>query len=232
QAVREAPAAQRHLEECSECFDVLEALARLDDALGAMSPVDAPDVVVKDLLARVEAERSAPRPEPAGRRALSPSVVRWTLASVASVLVGLSLVTTLRLERRSTDGMRYEGNAPVRPMPAPSAPATPPPHAGTTEGRAQAAPPMPEAFNDAAPSESNPMLDAEEGAPLRSRGYADSQGDPTAKLQHLPKTDRDDLAATPPPSSAPPQDGTARGVDKVFRGEAYSEEKHLQKAER
>src|SRR5262249_29183541 len=99
-------------------------------------------------------------------------------------------------------------------------------------GRAQAAPPLPEAFNHAAPSESNPMLDAEEGAPLRSRGYADSQGDPTAKLQHLPKTDRDDLAATPPPSSAPPQDGTARGVDKVFRGEAYSEEKHLQKAER
>src|SRR5262249_52069603 len=64
QALREDPAAQRHLEECSECFDVLEALARLDDALGAMSPVDAPDVVVKDLLARVEADPSAPPPPP------------------------------------------------------------------------------------------------------------------------------------------------------------------------
>ena len=66
QALRADAAAQRHLEECTECFQVLEGLARLDEALSAMPALDASERVVNELLARVEAEAARPAGEPPG----------------------------------------------------------------------------------------------------------------------------------------------------------------------
>ncbi len=53
-ALRDDEAAQRHLEECGDCFGALEALAALDEGFGAMATIDAPDEVVASLLAREE----------------------------------------------------------------------------------------------------------------------------------------------------------------------------------
>ncbi len=67
--LRDDAVAQEHLAECAECFKALEDAARLDGVLGMMAaagePVDAPDAVVKDVIAQVA---SAPRVVVAPRR--------------------------------------------------------------------------------------------------------------------------------------------------------------------
>ncbi len=54
-ALRGDQAAQRHLEECDECFQMLEALTALDAGFEAMPQVDAPDELVESLLERLPA---------------------------------------------------------------------------------------------------------------------------------------------------------------------------------
>src|SRR5262249_49086996 len=54
-ALRDDAGAQRHLEECSDCFLVLERLAQLDEALRALPVIDAPDAAVSAALAGVQA---------------------------------------------------------------------------------------------------------------------------------------------------------------------------------
>ena len=92
EGLREDVAAQRHLEECADCFGVLEGLARLDAVLGDLTPSDAPEAVVSDLLERVRSEGSAPVREPI-RRGGVPRPVLWGLASAAALVIGVSVLT-------------------------------------------------------------------------------------------------------------------------------------------
>src|SRR5262245_9509576 len=140
QVLREDAAAQRHLEECEECFGVLEGLARLDDALRTMPPVDAPDAVVRDLLARVEAEGTAAEAKPAAERLVLAPVARWALASVATVVVAVSLVPRLHRSRVAYEptGLRAERKAQLHEAtPPPTTPAE-----GFEGGVPEAAPSM------------------------------------------------------------------------------------------
>ena len=95
QALREDVAAQRHLEECADCFGALEGLARLDAALQEIGTVDAPDAVVGELLERVRAEGRAP-----ARRPLVSRPVLWSLASAAAVLLVVVATTPSLLRAR------------------------------------------------------------------------------------------------------------------------------------
>ncbi len=58
-ALRADEGAQRHLDECDDCFAVLESLTELDAAFEAMPPVDAPDELVERLLAHEEVRSPA-----------------------------------------------------------------------------------------------------------------------------------------------------------------------------
>ena len=77
----DAPA-QQHLEECDDCFSVLEALTELDETFLEMPRLDAPDELVERLLAR--SELTDPRESPsAGIPAASPSPWTRLLAGIA-----------------------------------------------------------------------------------------------------------------------------------------------------
>ncbi len=56
-ALRDDEAAQRHLEECDECFSMLEALTALDAGFEAMPQLDASDALVESLLERVSLQQ-------------------------------------------------------------------------------------------------------------------------------------------------------------------------------
>ncbi len=102
QALRADAAAQRHLEECTQCFRVLEELARLDETLGAMSALDAPERVVQELLVLVKDQRVGTR-SPVRRPSL-PRPLLWGLATAASVVFAASvlLMSARRLSPRPT----------------------------------------------------------------------------------------------------------------------------------
>jgi hypothetical protein len=107
QALRDDVAARRHLEECPDCFRVLEGLSRLDAVLGAVTPIDAPEPVVSELLERVRGEGMAPAIEPVRRPRISRPVL-WGLASAAAAVLAVGgLVPSLLRARVS-----------VRPEPA------------------------------------------------------------------------------------------------------------------
>jgi TonB family protein len=76
EALQKDDAAQRHLEECEECFYFIETLQELNTSLSEMPLTDAPDRVVETLLARPELRT------PVGKRPTVPEkpVVRldWT----------------------------------------------------------------------------------------------------------------------------------------------------------
>lgn len=106
QALRADAAAQRHLEECAECFRVMEELARLDEALSALPAADAPDSVVDGLLARVKAEGAAtavPSLATPARRKL-PRHIAWGLATAASVAFAFWVVVPSLLRARISTG--------------------------------------------------------------------------------------------------------------------------------
>jgi Ca-activated chloride channel family protein len=107
QAVRDDVAAQRHLEECPDCFRVLEGLARLDAVLGSVAPIDAPELAVSELLERVRSEGSAPAIEPL-RRPRVPRSVLWGLASAAALVLAVGGLVPSLLRARVA----------VRPEPA------------------------------------------------------------------------------------------------------------------
>jgi TonB family protein len=146
-ALRTDAAAQRHLEECTECFQTLEALARLDDVVAAMPALDVSDDVVGALLARVDAERKgtvgAPEaesgrgssPEPAGRPRSLPRPLLWGLATAASLILVLSQLGPFFLRARMS--APQAASSPVdlaaheqRNPPATLAPGTVPPAQG------------------------------------------------------------------------------------------------------
>jgi len=123
QALREDEAAQRHLEGCDACFQVLENLARFDETLAAMSSVDAPEAVVSALMERVAAEPAAASASDAKSTEESPRGIvvafrRWTTtrqpmfwsltsaASVAVVAVALAMKLWLRSELPSPSPSR------------------------------------------------------------------------------------------------------------------------------
>ena len=70
-ALRGDQAGQRHLEECDECYAILEALTALDAGFEAMAPMDAPDELVEGLLERVSAAPLEGDAEPATQRKAS-----------------------------------------------------------------------------------------------------------------------------------------------------------------
>ena len=110
QALRADAAAQRHLEECAECFRALEGLARLDEALAAMPALDAPERVVDELLARVGSEATEATSEPPKRVLPSiPRPVLWGVATAAAVLVAVSVLTPSFMRARAPG--RYRSTA-------------------------------------------------------------------------------------------------------------------------
>ena len=66
-ALRQDENAQQHLADCNECFAFLEALSTVEDGLGSMAELDAPDHVVESLLARPELTEAVGA-SPSGRR--------------------------------------------------------------------------------------------------------------------------------------------------------------------
>ncbi len=132
EALRPDATAQRHLEECPDCFQMLETVAGLNDALGKLPDLDAPDEVVERLLARPELTApAAPPPQlperraqalRAGRRALGALPRRtWAMAAVSLVLaVTIGLMLKDRLQRapdawvvqKATLEMQEEAQAP------------------------------------------------------------------------------------------------------------------------
>jgi TonB family protein len=109
-ALRDDAAAQRHLEECPACFQVLESLARLDEALREMPTVDAPEPVLDALLARARVETSPPASAAAGgarfaavRSAVGRWMLRrrlwWGLATAGSAVLIVTVSQTRRADR-------------------------------------------------------------------------------------------------------------------------------------
>jgi TonB family protein len=112
QALRSDAAAQRHLEECPDCFRVLEQLARLDTAFAAMPAHDAADRVVAEVLGRVKADAVPPRaeatplpfaPTPTGARAWV-----WALGSAASLVVVGAFITTTLMYRSDPEPVQMQ----------------------------------------------------------------------------------------------------------------------------
>ncbi len=91
QALRGNETAQRHLEECEDCYGVLEALARLDETLEAMPPLDAPESVVRGLMARIAGEGQERTRAPETRERSTPLVRPWFVGLV-SAAAGLFLI--------------------------------------------------------------------------------------------------------------------------------------------
>ncbi len=59
-ALRDDETAQQHLEDCDDCFRILEALNTLDAGFDAMPALDAPDELVEGLLGRIAESQGAP----------------------------------------------------------------------------------------------------------------------------------------------------------------------------
>ncbi len=126
QALRADAAAQRHVEECPECFRVLEELARLDEALSAMPPADAPDRAVDELLARVEGEGGrTPIPSLETPRRSPSRPLLWVLAAAASVAIvaSISMPSLMRVRMASPsrdahlDSFMTDAAPPATPAP-------------------------------------------------------------------------------------------------------------------
>lgn len=134
EVVRDAPAAAEHLATCDGCRRALEALDAVDAALGDLTPHDAPESVVEDLLARVAAtpdsvsDLSPSRGSMAesdsilGRVLAMPRRKPWlrTLVATAAVaLIALSLGLFVRRNETSSvlvsDGLATV-NAPIEQM--------------------------------------------------------------------------------------------------------------------
>ncbi len=103
QALRSDAVARKHLEECADCYRVLEQLARLDAALAAMPAHDATDRVVADLIGRVRADSAPARGVPAEPFAPPRATGRpwlWALATAASVVFAFVMVTPSLMRAR------------------------------------------------------------------------------------------------------------------------------------
>ncbi len=91
QAFREDERAQKHLEECEACFKFLETLGELDASLRVLPAVDAPDTLVKQLLARPELMEKetakAPLLEKPTHQAIGFNWFRWAAVGAAAVVV-------------------------------------------------------------------------------------------------------------------------------------------------
>jgi hypothetical protein len=81
ESLREDSKGLRHLEECGECFAMLESLAELDLALAELPEIDAPDPLVAQLLARLEPLAQETSTASSPRR----SWQRW-LASISALV--------------------------------------------------------------------------------------------------------------------------------------------------
>lgn len=112
EALRSDDRAQRHLEECADCFEMLENVAGVDDVLGKLPDLDAPNELVERLLARPELKAPAAVAPPdrraraveVGRRLLGALPRRtWAMAAVSLVLmVAIAFLLTHRLRRSWT----------------------------------------------------------------------------------------------------------------------------------
>ncbi|MCP4654576.1 MAG: DUF3379 domain-containing protein [bacterium] len=102
-ALRADEAAQRHLEECADCFQMLDTVAGLNGALDELPDLDAPDEVVERLLARPEltAPAAVPPSPRVGRRVLGALPRRtWAMAAVSVVLaLAIAFMLKTRLQR-------------------------------------------------------------------------------------------------------------------------------------
>ncbi len=76
-ALRDDEAAQRHLEECNDCFAVLDSLAALDAGFEALPRLDAPDELVEALLARDELRPATPDRPDSDRETVTPAKRSW-----------------------------------------------------------------------------------------------------------------------------------------------------------
>ena len=111
QAVRENEGAQRHLEECAECFSFLETLSELNENLREMPVVDAPGDLVEKLLARPELSGNADVNVTPARhdRFYSFGRPRWFGAAAAVVVTGVAVAVMLSFLSRgqsSYSGLR------------------------------------------------------------------------------------------------------------------------------
>ena len=80
-ALRDDETAQQHLEDCDDCFRLLEALDTLDAGFDAMPTVDAPDEVVDGLLQRVAEARPGSAWKVGATTETRPSVAAWIRAA-------------------------------------------------------------------------------------------------------------------------------------------------------
>jgi len=109
QALSGDDTAQRHLEECEECYSVLEALARLDATLEAMPALDAPESAVRGLMSQLAAERPAGTSRPDGRGRSTPLVRPLFVGLVAvAASVMLFVVVTPSLMRARISAPRSQ----------------------------------------------------------------------------------------------------------------------------
>ncbi len=174
-ALRSDAAAQRHLEECNDCFAVLEALSELDEVFHEMPRVDAPDELVERLLAHSELTEEYRDPSSAGIPAASPSRwvrilrgfrrpshPRWMLGGAVAAVLMLIAVTTLQVSRETPLGGQFAAFKPesgsitprfkVAPEPDQHAALDPPPARQVMPpGESRQAIPIPEEFADPEP---------------------------------------------------------------------------------
>jgi TonB family protein len=118
-ALRDDAGAQRHLEECSECFQALERLAQLDEALRALPAIDAPEEAVSAVLAGVKAEGAPALLQP--RPAFRWHGVLWVLSAAATVVFAFAMSMPSLLRAR-VSVRRLPEPAAATPAPAPAPP--------------------------------------------------------------------------------------------------------------
>ena len=121
-ALRGDVAGQEHVAGCEACFTFLEALARIEQALPELPPIEAPDEVVASLLERAEIRQPVARGTLAAGWLASTGehlkgALAWTLggrprfalvAVPAAMLVMASLLLLVRQDYRSEGGVRPE----------------------------------------------------------------------------------------------------------------------------
>ncbi len=215
-ALRDDEAAQRHLEECDECFRMLEALSALDAGFEAMPRMDAPDDLVESLLeglppAPLEehprgeaASRSPKRPlaEAArhGARALfGPGHPRLKAAVAFALLAAVSLPLYLQVaSQRAVAPVEYFSVMVVPPETEAGADEAGEGLAGDGEGMGG------ESFDYmASPAEANlsfSVTAASAQERLRALGYLSVDPEKLEKLKELQKPYEESLVVIPDPA--------------------------------
>ena len=117
QALSEDENAQAHLEQCEDCYSVLEALARLDETLEAMPALDAPESAVQALMARLAEEDRAKARQPNVRKRQAPLVrplFVGLVAAAASVVLFVVVSPSLMRARVSSPRPPVDWERPER----------------------------------------------------------------------------------------------------------------------